>query len=185
LGLLTTGATSPGCHSGVPLVPLVFRASLWRGARHYRSGRLADDLWEVLQIPDTPMTPMKKLRVLPLISKHQNYSEYLVDSSKLPLAPITSASIAELLAGVPWTSHRAKLHIVNEVSQALLKVLIFNNQHNTPIHKWEQGRWFSQWSNTMDGEHVCTLYVHIVVPENKIRIRKGKELRWRNVPAAV
>jgi hypothetical protein len=28
LGLLTTGATSPGCHSGVPLVPLVFRASL-------------------------------------------------------------------------------------------------------------------------------------------------------------
>jgi hypothetical protein len=28
LGLLTTGATSPGCHSGVPLVPMVFRTSL-------------------------------------------------------------------------------------------------------------------------------------------------------------
>ena len=33
LGLLTIGATSPGCHSGVTLVPIVFRASLWRGAR--------------------------------------------------------------------------------------------------------------------------------------------------------
>lgn len=101
----------------------------------YRSGRLADDLWEVLQIPGTPTTPKKKLRVLPFIAKHPNYAEYLVDNSKLPFAPITSAPIAELLAGLPWTPHRAKLHIVNEVSQALLKVLIFNNQHTTPIHK--------------------------------------------------
>jgi hypothetical protein len=31
---LPFGATSPGCHSGVPLVPMVLRASLWRGVRH-------------------------------------------------------------------------------------------------------------------------------------------------------
>ena len=33
MGPLTNGATSPGCHSGVPLVLMVYRASLWRGAR--------------------------------------------------------------------------------------------------------------------------------------------------------
>ena len=149
----------------------------------YRSGRLAEDLWEVLNIPGTPSTAKKKLRVIPFLSKNQ--AEYLVDKSKPPFTSITTVHIAELLAGVPWTVSRAKQHIVNEMSQALHKVLIFNNQHTTPIHKWEQGRWFSNWTCTGDGEYTCTLYVLIGVVENKTKIRKGKELGWRKIPVEI
>jgi hypothetical protein len=151
----------------------------------YRTGRLAEDLWEVLNIPGTPASARKTVRVLPLLTKNYTHTEYLVDNSKSSFAPISTVQIAEVLAGIPWTLTRARLHIVNEVSHALHKVLIFNNQNNTPIHKWEQGIWHSQWTTTEEGEHTCTLYAHIAIPESKLKIRKGKEFGWRPIPAAI
>ena len=151
----------------------------------YRSGRLAEDFWEVLGIPDTPQTHKKKLRVLPLLTKNHSQKEYLVDTSKQTPTPITTVHIAEVLAGIPWTSHRARQHIVNEVAQGLHKVLIFNNQHNTPFQKWSQGKWQASWSNTAEGEHQCTLYAIIATPENKVRIRKGKYFQWRPIPESI
>ena len=90
-----------------------------------------------------------------------------------------------MLAGVPWTLQRARQHIVNETAQALHKVLIFSNQHNTPFQKWEQGLWFAQWDSTGDGENICTLYVSIAAPEAKIRIRKGRNIGWRNITGSI
>jgi hypothetical protein len=142
----------------------------------YRSGRLADDFWDVLNIPGTPSSQRKKLRVIPFLTKNFTYSKFLADSSKQPSSPITVVHIAEVLAGVPWSEIRARGHIVNETAQTLHKVLIFNNQHNTPFQKWDQGHWFSQWTTTEEGENLCTVYVHIAAPENKIRIRKGRNL---------
>jgi exonuclease III len=86
------------------------------------------------------------------------------------------------MAGLPWTLQRARQHIVNEVTQALQKFLVFNSQHTTPFHKWTQGRWYSTWSNTSEGEHICTLYISIDVPESKIKIRKGKNFGWHPIP---
>ena len=151
----------------------------------YRSGRLADDFWEVLAIPGTPTSPRKKLRILPFLTKNFDHLEYLVDKSKSPHTTIASANIAELLVGVPWTLPRVRQHIVNETAHALHKVLIFNNQHNTPFQKWDQGNWFSHWSTTTDGDHLCTCYVNIAVPENKVKIRKGRDFGWKKVPPAI
>ena len=151
----------------------------------YRSGRLADDFWGVLNIPGTPSSQRKKLKILPFLTKNFTHSEFLADNSNDPPSTITVVHIAEILAGVPWSEQRAKQHIVNETAQALHKVLIFNNQHNTPFQKWDQGCWFSQWSMTEEGEHLCTLYVSIAAPENKIRIRKGRNFSWRNVPTNI
>lgn len=122
------------------------------------------------------------MRVIPFISKSQTHTEYLVDNCKQSYTPITIVYIAELLAGVPWTATRARQHIVNELSQALHKILIFNNQNNTPIHKWEQSAWYAQWTLTEEGDHVCTLYSNIAVPEQKLKIRKGREFGWRKTP---
>ena len=151
----------------------------------YRSGRLADDFWSVLNIPGTPPSQKKKLRVLPFLTKNFNHTEYLVDNSKQLHNTITSVNIAELLAGVPWSIQRARQHIVNETAQALHKVLIFNNQHNTPFQKWDQGLWFSQWETTQEDDHVCTLFVSIAAPETKIRIRKGRNIGWRTIPSSI
>lgn len=151
----------------------------------YRSGRLADDFWEILNIPGTPSSPRKKLRVIPILTKNFTHSEYLADNSKHPHSSITTVHIAEILVGVPWSLQRIKHHIVKETTQALHKVLIFNNQYNTPFQQWDQGLWFSQWDNTGEGEHICTLYVSIAVPESKIKIRKGRSIGWRNVPEDV
>ena len=151
----------------------------------YRSGRLADDFWSVLNIPGTPSSQKKKLRVVPFLTKNFTHTEYLADNSKQLHNTITSVNIAELLAGVPWTVQRARQHIVNETAQALHKVLIFNNQHNTPFQKWDQGRWFSQWETTQEEEHVCTLFVSIAAPESKIRIRKGRNISWRTIPTSI
>jgi hypothetical protein len=151
----------------------------------YRSGRLAEDFWEVLEIPDTPKTLRKKLRVFPLITKNQSQQEYLVDTSKQTLKPITTVHIAEVLAGIPWDQLRARQHVVNEVTQALHSILIFNNQKTTPFQKWSQGRWHSQWSISDEGDHLCTLYVVIPTPENKVRIRKGKEVEWKSLPGKI
>ena len=125
------------------------------------------------------------MRVIPFISKSQTHTEYLVDNCKQSYTPITIVYIAELLAGVPWTATRARQHIVNELSQALHKILIFNNQNNTPIHKWEQSAWYAQWTLTEEGDHVCTLYSNIAVPEQKLKIRKGREFGWRKTPTAI
>jgi hypothetical protein len=151
----------------------------------YRSGRLADDFWDALNLPNTPVTARKKLRILPLLTKNQDQTEHLVDTSQPSHTPITIVHVAELLAGVPWTPNKVRQHIVTEVSQALHKVLIFNNQSTSPIYKWEHGNWFSQWTVSEDGEHLCTLYVTIAIPESKLKIRKGKALGWRSIPAAI
>ena len=151
----------------------------------YRSGRLADDFWEVLAIPGTPSSQRKRLRILPFLTKNSSHTEYLVDNSKQTCNTITTVNIAELLAGVPWTLQRARQHIVNAIAQALHKVLIFNNQHNTPFHKWEQGKWFSQWSDTPEGDKMCTCFVSVAVPESKIKIRKGRAIGWKKVPAVI
>lgn len=151
----------------------------------YRSGRLADDFWAVMAIPDTLLSPRKKLRIIPFLTKNSNHSEYLVDNSKSPHTTIATAHIAETLAGVPWTLVRARQHIVNETTHALHKVLIFNNQNTTPFHKWEQGSWFSQWTLTTDGEHLCTCFVSVAVPESKIKVRKGRDFGWRKIPSLI
>jgi hypothetical protein len=151
----------------------------------YRSGRLADDLWDVLNIPNTPATARKKLRIIPLLTKNQTYTKYLVDNSKPYHTPITIVHVVEQLAGVPWTLLRVKQHIVTEVSQALHKVLIFNNQSTSPIYKWDQSKWFSEWSVSEEGEHLCMLYATIAIPESKLKIRKGKDFGWRQIPAVV
>ena len=148
----------------------------------YRSGRLAEDFWSALDIPDTPQTPKKRLKVVPILTKNLEHKEYLVDTSQQPHAAISSINIAEVLAGIPWTRQRARQHVVNETTQSLLKVLIFNNQHNTPFQKWSQGRWQAHWSASAEGEQLCTLFVTIPTPENKIKIRKGKVLRWKPIP---
>jgi hypothetical protein len=109
----------------------------------------------------------------------------LVDNIKQQFSTITSVNVAEQLAGVPWSLLRIRQHIVNETAQALHKMLIFNNQHNTPFQQWDQGRWFSHWETTPDEEHVCTLYVSIAAPEAKIRIRKGRKMGWRNIPLSI
>ena len=93
----------------------------------YRSDRLADDFWEVLNIPGTPRTQKRKLRVLPFLTKNFSHTEYLVDNSKNPHSTITIVHIAEVLAGIPRSLLRARQHIVKETAQALHKVLIFNN----------------------------------------------------------
>jgi hypothetical protein len=151
----------------------------------YRSGRLADDFWEVLNIPGTPSSQKRKLRVIPFLTKNFSHTEYLVDNSKHPYSNITTVHIAEVLAGIPWSLLRVKQHIVNETAQALHKVLMFNNQHNTPFQTWDQGLWFSQWEKLPDGEHVCTLYVSIAAPESKIKIRKGRKIGWRAIPESI
>lgn len=108
-----------------------------------------------------------------------------MDNNNQPFTPITTVHIAEVLAEIPWTIQRARQHIVNEVAQALHKVLIFNNQHNTPFQKWAQGHWHSQWSTSAEWEYICTLYTCIAVPENKVKIRKGRELGWEIIPVPI
>lgn len=80
-----------------------------------------------------------------------------------PPSAITQVHIAELLAGIPWTPSRARLHVVNEISQALHKVLKFNNSTSNPFQSWQQGLWFAHWTEEVEGEHICTLFVCITV----------------------
>ena len=151
----------------------------------YRSGRLADDFWMALDTPDTPQTCHKKLRVIPFITKNEAHVEYLIDKVPSPQLKITEVHIAEVLAGIPWTPQRAQQHVVNEVAQALQKVLIFNSHLTSPFQKWAQGQWFANSSINLEGEHLCTLYVCVAVPESKIKIRKGRTLGWTRIPAHI
>lgn len=149
----------------------------------YRSGRLAEDFWTAIQVPETPHATRKKLRVYPFLTKNASHTEYLVEHNAHKT--ITPVHIAELPAGVPWTTSRARQHIVNEVAQALHKILIFNNQQTSPFQTWLQGNWFSQWTLSTTGEQICTLFVSVEVLESKLKLRKGKKLGWLEIPAEI
>ena len=151
----------------------------------YRSGRLAEDFWTALGMPNIPPSPRKKLRVVPFITKNEDQVEYLVNENNTCLMNITEVNIAELLAGIPWTTNRAQQHVVNEIAQALHKVLMFNNTRTSPFQKWSQGKWFASWTSNRDWEHTCTLYVCIAVPEAKVKVRKGRDLGWRRIPGFI
>ena len=136
----------------------------------YRSRRLAEDFWTAIEVPNTPQSARKKLRVIPLLTKNQDQEEYLTTNNARATQITAPIQIAEILAGLPWTKNRARQHIVNEVTQTLHKFLIFNNPNTTPFHKWSQGRWYAQWTTETEGEHTCTLYVSVAVPEAKVKI---------------
>ena len=137
--------------------------------------------------PNTPQSPRKTLQVIPfLLTDHNRDSaEHLVDYKTTPHQPIAQVHIAELLAGIPWTKARTRQHVVNEVAQALHRVLIFTKQAPNPLQKWKHGCWFSSWEGDSEGEHTCTLYVSVHVQETKIKPRKGQNFGWRRVPTAI
>ena len=153
----------------------------------YRSGRLAEDFWTAIGVPNTPTSNPKMLRVIPFLTKNRqtNQAEYMVDRRGQAFGPIAYVHIAEVLAGIPWTSSRAKLHVVNEVSLAMHKILIFNNNFSNPFQRWNQVQWFAQWTYGTEGESICTLYVSIDVPEQKVKPRKGNNMGWRKEPLEV
>lgn len=138
-------------------------------------------------MPNTPTANSKMLRVIPFFTKnrHLEQVEYLVDNRGQSFGAIAYVHIAEVLAGIPWTQCRARQHVVNEVSQALHKILIFNNNLSSPFQKWSQGQWYAQWEKGQEGEYICTLYASIDVPEQKVKPRKGNNLGWRKEPADV
>lgn len=172
--------TQPANKSKKPIVT----ASAPLTRQGYRSGRLADDFWTTLSMPNTPHSKPKRLQVIPFLIKDRQseHAEYLVDKSRHPNNTIAQIQIAELLAGIPWTQTRARQHVVDEVSQSLHKFLIFNNNLSSPFKSWSQGRWFAQWSLQQEGENICTLFVCVAVQENKIKPRKGRTFGWRRVP---
>ena len=153
----------------------------------YRTGRLAEDFWSTLGTPNTPSANSKKLKVIPFLTKnrHTDQAEYLVDGRGPTFGAIAHVQIAEVLAGIPWTQARARQHVVDEVSQTLHKLLIFNNNISNPFQRWNQGHWYAQWGQGLEGESVCTLYVSVDVLEQKIKPRKGNNLGWRKEPVEV
>ena len=155
--------------------------------QRYRSGRLAEDFWEAIGMPNTPSTNPKMLRVIPFLTKNRNTEciEYLVDKRGKSFSSIAHVHVAEVLAGIPWTQIRARQHVVNEVSQALQKILIFNNNLSNPFQEWNQGRWYAQWGKGEDGEYICTLFVSVDVPKHKVKPRKGVNMGWRREPTEV
>ena len=153
----------------------------------YRTGRLADDFWGTLGIPNTPSSPRKTLRVIPFLTKNllTEQAEYLVDKKIFPFTTIVQVHVAEVLAGVPWSTARAKQHIINETSHALHRVLIFNNNLSNPFQKWTQGCWFANWVEDAEGEHTCTLFVSVAVLDSKVKPRKGQNFQWQLIPVAI
>jgi hypothetical protein len=112
-------------------------------------------------------------------------AEYLVDKKIPPFTTIVQVHVAEVLAGVPWSTTRAKEHIVNETSHALHRVLIFNNNLSNPFQTWNQGSWFASWVEDVEGEHTCTLLVSVAVLESKVKPKKGQNFQWQTVPATI
>jgi hypothetical protein len=149
----------------------------------YRTGRLAEDFWTALGLPNLPASTRKTLQVIPFLIKNplSKHAEYLVDCKTSPPSAITQVHIAELLAGIPWTSSRARLHVVNEISQALHKILIFNNNMSNPFQTWQQGKWFASWGEEADGDNTCTIFVCVTVTDQKVKPRKGQNSRWQHV----
>ena len=80
-------------------------------------------------MPNIPQSNRKRLRVIPFLiknpkqGKNLEWVEYLVDKSAHPFTTITFVHVVELLAGIPWTTNRARQHVVNEVSQCEPKVV--------------------------------------------------------------
>ena len=150
----------------------------------YKTRRLADDFWSTLNPPNARKSARKTLQVIPfLLTNHNRESaEYLVDNKNAPHQPIAHVHIAELLAGLPWTESRTRQHVVNEVAQALNKVLIFTSKVPNPLQKWKHGCWFACWEGDSEGDHICTLYVIVQVQETKLKPRKGQNFGWRRVP---
>ena len=153
----------------------------------YWTGRLAEDFWSALGIPNPPPPARKTLQVIPFLTKNPQTEqvEYLADNKTFPSSAIVQVHIAELLAGIPWTTIRARQHIVNEVSLALNKVLIFNNNLSNPFQKWQQGSWFASWEEGPEGEHTCTLFVSVSVIDQRVKPRKGQNFRWQQVPGVI
>lgn len=153
----------------------------------YRSGRLAEDFWTALNTPNTPATPKKTLRVLPLLikTKKDETLEFLGNTKAAAVKPFAQVHIAELLAGVPWTETRVRQHVVNEVAQALYKALVFTNPAQNPLQRWKQGKWFAKWDEVTEGEHACTLYVSVFVQESRIKPRKGQSCSWHKLPDTI
>ena len=147
----------------------------------YRSGRLADDFWIA---PHIPASQKKTIRVIPILIKEgkEETSEYLVNTKAAMPNSIAQVHIAELLAGVPWTEARARQHVVNEVAQALYKILVFSNPSANPLQKWRQGRWFASWEGDSEGGYMCTLFVMVGVQESKIKPRRGHSCGWNKLP---
>ena len=153
----------------------------------YRMGRLAEDFWTALSIPNLPPSPGKTLQVIPFLTKNHlsEQAEYLVDTKTTPPSAIIQVHVAELIAGIPWTPSRARQHVVNEISQALHKVLTFNNTRSNPFQKWQQGNWFAHWGDNPEGEPACILFVCIAVTEQKVKPRKGQHFRWQQLPEEI
>ena len=153
----------------------------------YRSGRLADDFWAVLNIPNTPLSQRKTLRAIPILlrDRKDETMEFLMRTKQVASRSIALIHIAEQLAGIPWTETRARQHIVNEVAQALYKVLVFTNPSSNPLQRWKQGKWFANWEGELDGDFTCTLYVTVLVQENKIKPRKGHTYSWSRLPGDI
>ena len=86
-------------------------------------------------MPNTPQSHRKNLKVIPHLIKNKEPAEYLVDNSKKPFATMTTMHVAELLAEIPWTTTRARQHVVNKIAHTLHKVLIFNSQLTSPFKK--------------------------------------------------
>ena len=153
----------------------------------YRTGRLAEDFWTALGLQNIPASPRKTLQAIPFLIKNpqSEQAEYLVDYKVSPPGAITQVHIAELLAGIPWTSTRARNHVVNEISHALQKVLAFNNNLSNPFQQWQQGKWFASWVEEAEGEFTCTIFVCVTVTEQKVKPRKGQNFRWQQVPEEI
>lgn len=147
----------------------------------YWSGRLAEEFWTAIGMPDIPTSHWKRLRVIPLTLKSSeqnlNLTKHLMDKSDHSSTPIALIHVG-LLAGIPWTQSRAWQHVGNEVAQALHKVFIFTNKIPNPLKKWTHGSWAAQWKITPEGEHWCMLYVTISVHEQQLNFRKGKIFEW-------
>lgn len=60
----------------------------------YRSGRLAEDFWTALGIPETPTSARKRLKVIPFITKNEDQQEYLVNKNKTLPMSITEFNVA-------------------------------------------------------------------------------------------
>lgn len=102
--------------------------------RHgYRSGRLAEDFWTALQVPHTPSSPRKTLRVIPFLIKEvgREQPEFLVNQNAQTPQPIAEVQVAEVLAGLPWTESMVRQHIVNEVPKSSTKS--WCSPHGLPI----------------------------------------------------
>lgn len=154
----------------------------------YRSGRLAEDFWATVGVPNTPISVNKSLQVIPFLLKEATRKEaveYLVDTRATTHKPIALVHIAEILAGIPWTEQRVKQHVVSEVAQALHKIFVFTSKSPNPLQKWKHGKWFATWEEDTEGEHTCTLHVSIKVQEAKLKPRRGQNLGWRKVPIHV